>query len=179
MARIWIVVGDATTHGGRVLGGSPFTSIEGKSVARMGDAVACPKCGPTTIVSGDATIVVDGQPLARHGDSTTCGATLIAGSQVRAFIDSGAAAGSGAGGTAVAAASAVAVASAVAAMLAYDEAFVLRSAATGKALANRGYRIICASGRTEEGVTDAEGRTAVVTSDATEALRIELEEEGP
>src|SRR5690606_30232673 len=107
MARIWIVVGDATTHGGRVLGGSPFTSIEGKSVARMGDAVACPKCGPTTIVSGDATIVVDGQPLARHGDSTTCGATLIAGSQVRAFIDSGAAAGSGAGGTAVAAASAV------------------------------------------------------------------------
>ncbi|MGY0610782.1 PAAR domain-containing protein [Luteimonas sp. A501] len=173
MARIWIVVGDATTHGGRVVSGSPSTDIEGKPVARMSDAVACPKCGPTTIVSGDATILVDGQPLARHGDSTTCGATLIAGSQVRAFIDQGPAAGSGAGGVAAA------VASTVAAMLAYDEAFVLRSAATGKALANRRYRIICASGRMEEGTTDAEGRTAVLTSEVAEALRVELEEEGP
>jgi len=86
MARTWIVVGDATTHGGTVVSGSPFTGIDGKPVARISDSVACPKCGPTTITSGDATIVIDGQPVARHGDATTCGATLIAGKQARAFI---------------------------------------------------------------------------------------------
>ena len=91
MARTWIVVGDATTHGGTVVSGSPFTDIDGKPVARVGDPVVCPKCGPTTIVSGDVTIVVDGQSVARHGDATTCGATLIAGKQARAFIDAGAA----------------------------------------------------------------------------------------
>src|SRR5690606_37809891 len=109
-----------TTHGGTVVGGSPFTGVDGKPVSRISDAVACPKCGPTTIVSGDATILIDGQPVARHGDTTTCGATLVSGKQSRAFIDAGSAAGaaapaagSGGGGAAAAAAAATVAAAAV------------------------------------------------------------------
>ncbi|MGW9229209.1 PAAR domain-containing protein [Streptomyces niveus] len=30
------------------------------------------------MVSGDATVVIDGQPVARDGDRTACGATLMA-----------------------------------------------------------------------------------------------------
>jgi uncharacterized Zn-binding protein involved in type VI secretion len=37
--------------------------------------------GDTTITSGDQTLIVDGKPVARHGDKTSCGATLIASQQ--------------------------------------------------------------------------------------------------
>lgn len=67
----------------------------------------------------------------------------------------------------------------MAAALAFDEGFVLKSAETGKPLGNRRYRITRANGAIEEGTTDADGKTSVVTSDAAESLRIELEEEGP
>jgi uncharacterized Zn-binding protein involved in type VI secretion len=176
MARTWIVVGDATTHGGTVVSGSPFTGVDGKPVARISDSVACPKCGPTTIVSGDATIVIDGQPVARHGDATTCGATLIAGKQARAFIDAGAASG---GSAESALAGVAAIASALVAGSAFDEAFILKSAETGKPLGNRRYRITRANGAIDEGTTDDEGKTGLVTSEAAETVRIELEEEGP
>lgn len=61
----------------------------GKSIARVGDKVTCPKRGhggTTVIVSGDPTFIVDGRPVARHGDKTACGATLLA-SQVVTFVD--------------------------------------------------------------------------------------------
>lgn len=41
----------------------------------------------TTIVSGDASFIVDGAPIARGGDVTSCGAKLIANQQ--AFAESG------------------------------------------------------------------------------------------
>lgn len=86
MSKMWIVVGDKTTHGGAVLNGSPFTDIDGKPVARIGDPVSRSQCGPTTIASGDPTIMIDGQPVARHGDTTACGAALIAGQQFRVSV---------------------------------------------------------------------------------------------
>ncbi|WP_411834687.1 PAAR domain-containing protein [Pseudoxanthomonas mexicana] len=78
MSRPIIVIGDSISHGGSVVGGSPATDIEGRQVARLGDPVACRKCGPTRIASGDPGVIVDGMPVARHGDRTACGATLIA-----------------------------------------------------------------------------------------------------
>lgn len=80
MARPFILVGDKTDHGGVVIAGAPATDVHGKSIARVGDKVTCPKRGhgsPTVIVSGDPTCIIDGQPAARHGDKTACGATLI------------------------------------------------------------------------------------------------------
>lgn len=81
MARPFIVLGDKTSHGGTVIGGSPSTDSHGKPIARVGDKATCP-CkdhgGVSPIVSGDASCLLDGRPAARHGDRTACGATLIA-----------------------------------------------------------------------------------------------------
>jgi len=76
-----IVLGDKTSHGGSVIEASPNSDSGGKGIARVGDKATCPKHGPSPIVSGDATLIVDGKPAARNGDKTACGATLIAGQQ--------------------------------------------------------------------------------------------------
>ncbi len=80
MGRPFIVLGDKTDHGGEVVEASGVTDTHGKRIARVGDKVTCPKRrhGPTTIVTGDPTMIIDGKPAARHGDKCACGATLIA-----------------------------------------------------------------------------------------------------
>lgn len=80
MGKPFIVLGDKTDHGGEVVEASAVTTTGGKRIACVGDKVTCPKRGhgPTTIVSGDPTMLIDGKPAARHGDKTACGATLIA-----------------------------------------------------------------------------------------------------
>lgn len=80
MGRPFIVLGDATDHGGKVIEASGVSDVHGARIARVGDRVTCPKRGhgTTVIATGDATMVIDGQPAARHGDKTACGATLIA-----------------------------------------------------------------------------------------------------
>lgn len=81
MSRPFIVVGDKTSHGGVVIEGASATDTSGQRIARVGDKVTCPKKGhgkTTVIASGDPTCIIDGQPAARHGDMTACGATLIA-----------------------------------------------------------------------------------------------------
>lgn len=86
-----IVVGDATTGGGRVITGSPATDIEGMPVARVGDKATCPKHQRVaTIVSGDATLTFEGQPVARHGDRLSCGCSLMAGKQSLVHVELGA-----------------------------------------------------------------------------------------
>jgi uncharacterized Zn-binding protein involved in type VI secretion len=90
-----IVVGDRTDHGGVVIEGEPTSDTHGKSIARVGDRVTCPKKGhggTTIIATGDPTFIIDGRPAARHGDKTACGATLLA-SQVVTYTEEGAAAG--------------------------------------------------------------------------------------
>lgn len=80
MTRPFILVGDKTDHGGKVIQGSSVSDVGGIAIARVGDKVTCPKKGhrgTTTIATGDPTCIIDGQPAARHGDKTACGATLI------------------------------------------------------------------------------------------------------
>ena len=81
MNKAFMVVGDKTDHGGVVIQVAGTTDAAGKSIARVGDKVTCPKKGhggTTVIVSGDPTCTIDGQAAARHGDKTACGATLLA-----------------------------------------------------------------------------------------------------
>lgn len=85
MSKPSIVVGDKIDHGGAVVGSTATTDINGLLVARINDKVTCSQHGDTVIVSGDPTVIIDGQPVARHGDKTACGATLIA-SQTQTFI---------------------------------------------------------------------------------------------
>jgi uncharacterized Zn-binding protein involved in type VI secretion len=88
MGRPFIVIGDSTDHGGTVVGSSGTTDTHGKRIARVGDQVTCPRRGhgTTVIVSGDPTMIIDGQPAARHGDKTACGATLIAAQAVSSGV---------------------------------------------------------------------------------------------
>lgn len=83
MAGPVIRLGDKTSHGGSVLEASAVTDSGGIGIARVGDKVSCPRPGHGTcpIVSGDASWIVDGQPVARQGDKTSCGAVLIASQQ--------------------------------------------------------------------------------------------------
>ena len=98
MIRNWIVVGDPTSSGGRVLTGSPFTDIDGKSVARVTDMAMCPKHkGAFPIVDGDSTLIIDGQPVALHGSSLACGCKVLSAQQMRVFVDQGPSQGAGAG----------------------------------------------------------------------------------
>lgn len=92
MGRPFIVLGDSTDHGGVVVGAAGTTDTYGKRIARVGDQVTCPKKGhgTTVIVTGDATMIIDGQPAARHGDKCACGATLIAGQFLSTTSDGGA-----------------------------------------------------------------------------------------
>ncbi len=89
MARLFIVVGDRLSSGGGVITGSPFTDVDGRPMARVGDRTFCPAHGPGTIISGDATLIVDGNPAARHGDWASCGCQLIAAQQNRVSVDRG------------------------------------------------------------------------------------------
>ncbi|WP_288493459.1 PAAR domain-containing protein [uncultured Pseudomonas sp.] len=41
--------------------------MSGKPAARLGDAVACPKCGSTALVQGSADVTFDGLPAATLG----------------------------------------------------------------------------------------------------------------
>lgn len=78
----YITVGATTTHGGMVISGSPYSTHNGIPISRKGDKVICKKCKKlTTIISGDLSFVVDGAPIARAGDVTSCGAKLIANQQ--------------------------------------------------------------------------------------------------
>jgi uncharacterized Zn-binding protein involved in type VI secretion len=78
MTRPLVVKGDKTSHGGEVTGCSQISKTGGVGIARAGDAVSCPLHGETIIEDGDHGLLLQGQPAARHGDTTSCGATLIA-----------------------------------------------------------------------------------------------------
>jgi uncharacterized Zn-binding protein involved in type VI secretion len=74
-----IRLGDVTSHGGKVVAASGFSSVNGIAVARQGDACTCPVNGHSSciIAQGDPAVLDRGTPVAFHGHKTSCGATLI------------------------------------------------------------------------------------------------------
>jgi uncharacterized Zn-binding protein involved in type VI secretion len=77
MAKEMIVVGDTTTHGGKVITGSPDDQIDGKAIARKGDLVECPEHGVNPIIEGDDSFMVGDKPAALEGHHAACGCALI------------------------------------------------------------------------------------------------------
>jgi uncharacterized Zn-binding protein involved in type VI secretion len=84
-----ILLGDTTTHGGKVITASDTHKYMGTPIARVGDMVECPKCkGTYPIIEGAPKTFDHGKPIARHGDKTACGATLISrGNRTKTFAD--------------------------------------------------------------------------------------------
>ncbi|MGR5296903.1 type VI secretion system PAAR protein [Vibrio mediterranei] len=70
-----------------IISGSPTVKIDGKSVARQGDALLPhnkPK-HPTharQIKQGSNSVMIDGRPAARAGDAISCGGVIVGGSSV-------------------------------------------------------------------------------------------------
>ncbi|MGN6083252.1 PAAR domain-containing protein [Trinickia sp.] len=74
-----IRVGDATSHGGKVITGADKSTVMDRPVARQGDQCTCPIDGHQNcvIAEGDPAFIVAGKPAAFDGHKTSCGATLI------------------------------------------------------------------------------------------------------
>ncbi len=52
-------------------------------IARLGDTHACPRCGKTpNVIETGGSALIDGRRVARVGDKTSCGATIIEGSSL-------------------------------------------------------------------------------------------------
>lgn len=172
MARLWITVGDMTSSGGRVLTGSAFTDIDGKPVSRVNDVAICPlHKGTFPIVDGDASMIIDGQPVALHGSAIACGCKVLATQQSHVYIDSG--------GTQAPTAQAAAAKSAIASSQkesgsAFDQAIRFVSP-SGIGLSNMRYLLHLADGTTTNGTTNESGETQrVTTKTATPIIKAEL-----
>lgn len=81
-----ILVGDTTSHGGRVEEGCSTDTFDGRALACVGHRVWCPKCkGSFAILpeasGGHSLPWIEGLNLAVEGMRTACGATLIASQQ--------------------------------------------------------------------------------------------------
>jgi uncharacterized Zn-binding protein involved in type VI secretion len=79
MALPIIRMGDATSHGGKVITASATHSIGGVGIARIGDKLTCPIAGHgvNSIVEGAAGFLIDGRMVALHGHRGACGCMLI------------------------------------------------------------------------------------------------------
>ncbi|MFX1735414.1 PAAR domain-containing protein [Paraburkholderia sp. A1RI_3L] len=111
--RAIILVGDTTTHGGRVLEGTDSATVDGKAIAGVGHMVECPKCKGVFPILPDTLgrlhpHQLHGRDTAVEGMRTACGATLVASQSVATIDDVGAGDASHGAGAAVAAAQSLA-----------------------------------------------------------------------
>lgn len=75
-----IRLGDATSHGGKVVSASAINfKVRGVPVACFGDTCSCPIPGHhgCTIATGSPHHLINGKQIAFDGDSLSCGAKLI------------------------------------------------------------------------------------------------------
>ncbi|MCX7132118.1 type VI secretion system PAAR protein [Aeromonas sp.] len=87
MCAAVVLLGDmATEHDGfhpsPVIEASPDVFMDGKPVARQGDAIAAhgksgEEAHPRTITGGVSTVLVNGRPIAVTGSAVDCGGIVI------------------------------------------------------------------------------------------------------
>ncbi|MFC3284459.1 PAAR domain-containing protein [Litchfieldella rifensis] len=152
-------------------------------LAKVGDKVVCScKGGPHSIISGASTATVDGIPIARVGDKSSCGATITAGVAWYAVEGSPAAINGSAtscGGQVITGCSTeVGSPRATAASLLtelpkrYNERFRLVNA-SGEPVASMEYLIVRPNGEQIRGISDAQGLTRLVPDhDTPEQLQV-------
>lgn len=82
-----ILLGDSDTGHGKhgstqVVSGSATVKVDGRPVARKGDALASHGGHSRIIAGGSSSVFIDGKPAAREGDPVDCGGVLIGHSSV-------------------------------------------------------------------------------------------------
>jgi len=184
-----IRMGDPTSHGGKVLEGSPADICHGKPIAYMGHKTSCPKCkGTFAIVEGALTTTFYGKGVALAGMKTACGATLIA-TQFTDIVEYGqgaAAKPSPAANGAIQPAAFLAAAAKNAAPIAaaapaaviepakFDLFFVVKNEKSGVLSVDTPYKITLEDGREFFGVTNQAGHTEKVFSNFAQKATIEV-----
>ena len=78
MGKTIVVLGDATSHGGKVVSVSSTFEIEGKNVALLNDSVSCPEHGSNPIVECDMSYEENGRGIVAHGCKSACGSVIFA-----------------------------------------------------------------------------------------------------
>lgn len=78
MGKKIVVLGDATSHGGKVVSVSSTFEIEGKNVALLNDSVSCPEHGSNPIVECDMSYEENGRGIVAHGCKSACGSEIYA-----------------------------------------------------------------------------------------------------
>jgi uncharacterized Zn-binding protein involved in type VI secretion len=76
----FVVEGDSTSHGGKVITGSDRIKIRGRRAARKGDIVSCPLHGNNEIIEGSGRMNDGDRPIAVDGHRTQCGCILTSSS---------------------------------------------------------------------------------------------------
>jgi uncharacterized Zn-binding protein involved in type VI secretion len=174
-----IRMGDPTSHGGKVIEGSPVDICHGKPISSIGHQTYCPQCkGSFPIIEGVATTTFYGRGVALAGMKTACGAVLIA-TQFTDTVEYGG--GSNAvredshrQNSGIDTASPRTQSEQSPPVPAFDLFFHAKHEATGKSIVNTPYKITFDDGQTFEGVTDANGHTEKVTSDSPKFATIEI-----
>lgn len=152
--------------------------MSGKPAARLGDPSACPVPGHGTnpIAAGSPNVLFDSKPAARMGDASACGGAL-SGNVIPTVLINGKPATTigtvGNHGNVVVEGSGtvlIGTSHSPASFIEplglpgfFDEFFVIQDD-SGNPITNYGYRIVTATGEVHEGVTDGEGRTAVINT---------------
>ena len=166
MGFAFIREGDTTSHGGRVLACSPDNKSDGIPLALLGDKVSCPKCGGVYPIVGvkNLGVTFDGRPVASEGDTTACGATLIASQNATTASPT-----SGPGGP-------IGAGKSVLAHLSEQDAgpyrgrFQLVDDETRQPISNHPYTVTSADGRTIQSRTDSNGYTDWLSSHQASSL---------
>ncbi|MEB6222579.1 PAAR domain-containing protein [Pantoea anthophila] len=79
MGKYAVVLGDATTHGGKVTSASSSFDIYGKNAALLNNTVSCPMHGTNKIIECDVSAYEEnGSGIVLHNCKTQCGANIIA-----------------------------------------------------------------------------------------------------
>ncbi|HBZ14755.1 MAG TPA: PAAR domain-containing protein [Pantoea sp.] len=79
MGKFAVVIGDPTSHGGKVSSASSSFEVEGKKAALLSDTVTCPEHGTNRIIECDvAAYEENGRGIVVHGCKTECGSVVIA-----------------------------------------------------------------------------------------------------
>jgi len=79
MSKFAVVLGDPTSHGGKVSSASSSFEINGKNAALLHDTVTCPLHDTNRIIECDiATYEENGRGIVVHGCKTECGSVVIA-----------------------------------------------------------------------------------------------------
>lgn len=82
MGKYVVVLGDATSHGSKIISASSGFEMSDKNAALLNDTVSCPEHGTNKIIECDISAYEEkGRGIVLHGCKTQCGASVIASMQ--------------------------------------------------------------------------------------------------